>query len=102
MSGNKNGTIFDYNNNRRGLINLSISNPVGQVIKIENIIFENVKNTDELKNIFHILTRIHNHYLIIFENCTFRNNDIQVFSLTNYCTKLYHENPSMILNNCTF
>ncbi|KAG4092818.1 hypothetical protein H8356DRAFT_950126 [Neocallimastix lanati (nom. inval.)] len=102
--GNINGTIFDYNRLRKGTIYFILNEFKRVAIKIENIIFQNFYIGDYYAaGVFLIASYSnHNNFNIIFNNCTFRNNDQLLLSLTMFCDYRTTENPTYIFNNCNF
>jgi len=102
--GNINGTIFDYNRLRKGTIYFLLNLYKRITIKIENIIFQNFYIDDYYANGVFLIKFFsnHNNFNIIFNNCTFRNNEQSLLSLTMYCDYRTSENPTYIFNNCNF
>jgi len=104
--GNDNGTIFDYNNKRRGALNFKFVD-TGEKIKylnFHNIIYENLMEKDVSFYGINVITiqTYTDKVSININNCTFRNNHGNTFQLISKCMKTTYENPSIVFNNCTF
>ena len=100
--GNKNGTIFDYKNQKKGVINYSF-NRNNLTLKIKNIIFENY-NSEYFKNkenVLSIRSYIEDFHIVI-ENCTFRNNYSRLLYVSYSTTKLIELESQILLNKCNF
>jgi len=102
--GKINGTIFDYNRFKKGTIHFMLNEFKRITIKFENIIFQNFYIEDYYSSeVFLIyLKSNHNNFNIIFNNCSFINNDQSLLSLNMECVYRTTENPTYIFNNCNF
>ncbi|OUM68730.1 hypothetical protein PIROE2DRAFT_3415 [Piromyces sp. E2] len=98
FSGNKDGTIFDYNNFKRGKFYISFSTKNNNnnkiIVKFENIIFRNYSGGDNYrtKDLYMILItlKIRIDINIVFENCTFSNNSQDLINFNNFnVSKVY-------------
>ncbi|OUM69524.1 hypothetical protein PIROE2DRAFT_2622 [Piromyces sp. E2] len=72
--GNKNGTIFDYGNDRRGEFYFTFIEEKGHKVKFENIIFSNYITTNTVYYGYPVIYIYSKSYLFFVEinNCTFQ------------------------------
>lgn len=103
--GNKNGTVFDYKNDRRSAIGYLLPLNKGETIKYENIIFKNY-HTDSFDIVGIQMLRVQavnsNNFYIIFNNCTFQNNNHNIFQFDVPCPSHSQENTPIKFINCNF
>lgn len=101
--GKKDGTtIFNYGNFKRGRFVFAIPNNSGNVIKIENIIFEEFDSKGEIGlDILLFMPSTDNYYAYI-NNCIFRNNNYRIMRIELNYDKPSHEDPSVVFKNCDF
>ncbi|ORX57107.1 hypothetical protein BCR36DRAFT_395258 [Piromyces finnis] len=105
FSGNKNGTIFDYGSNIKGKFRFYFVENRKEIIKFENIIFENFNNEGYNANgIFMLLFsfKFKNTYNIIFENCTFKNNSQDIINFSFEVLNINDGKPTITFNRCNF
>jgi len=100
--GNKNGTIFDYKNGRKGNLYFILNNNKGEVVKIENIIFKNYY-IEYYSFVFSIAVSAYSDfYHIIFENCIFESNYGEILTFMTYCVEQKQMEPQIQFNRCKF
>ncbi|OUM62264.1 hypothetical protein PIROE2DRAFT_11522 [Piromyces sp. E2] len=93
--GNQNGTVFDYNNNKRGRLIFNFLSNKGYTLKIKNIIFENFDSMGSAELEFLMINSLKSDkFFLIIENCTFQNNYHRLFKIHFSCTEQTHMNPS--------
>jgi len=96
--GNANGTVFDYNEDKKGSFKVFITKNFS--LKFENIIFENfnTKGYNDLYNI--LLDTSSDKFNVEFNNCTFRNNKEQLIGIAStYTNKV---DSQIIFHQCNF
>eukprot|EP00833_Pecoramyces_ruminatium_P017708 jgi/Orpsp1_1/1191740/evm.model.d7180000088146.1 len=104
--GNKNETVFDYKGDSKGLMVFSILNNKHNIIKFENITFENYyANIKSISGhqIIDIISYTVN-FNIIFNNCIFRKNNNKIFELQLLTKEVLPENldNKVLFSNCSF
>eukprot|EP00833_Pecoramyces_ruminatium_P008288 jgi/Orpsp1_1/1182320/evm.model.c7180000080817.1 len=99
--GNKNGTVFDYNNDKKGRFVIKY-NSKGITFKIENIIFENFNPNGINQTEIILITSSSDDFFFILNNCTFKNNQHSLFRSTVTCNIDSTTEPKIIFNNCNF
>ncbi|ORX81129.1 hypothetical protein BCR32DRAFT_293444 [Anaeromyces robustus] len=102
--GNINGTVFDFNYDRRGQFLIQCIRDKGDKLTFENIIFENYRPNEGIisgASILYINSFYINFY-IIFKNCTFRNTFHNIISIDTNCGKQDNYEPNLIITNCNF
>ncbi|OUM66487.1 hypothetical protein PIROE2DRAFT_6329, partial [Piromyces sp. E2] len=101
--GNENGTIFNYNHDRRGVFQVTVNKDV-KFFQIENIIFENyvVENaTDGIQIFFFIIDS--DKLQIISKNCTYRENKQNLFRIDISSSKNHDKKvPYVLFDHCNF
>ncbi|ORX42810.1 hypothetical protein BCR36DRAFT_361777 [Piromyces finnis] len=105
IRGNINGTLFDYNGQRRCSMIFLISNiNKGKTVIIENIIFENYipKDYNNNNQILQIKSESSINYYFKFNNCTFRNNNQDILSVNIEENKNIFDDFSVEFNHCNF
>ena len=104
IMGNENGTIFDYNNQYKGLWKFSMA-VNGLSLKIQNIIYENLSTNDvdyKGKQILYFDLRASNFQLML-NNCIFRNNKYSLIELDVFFeNKVFSNKPKLHIKNCKF
>ena len=99
LIGKESKTVFDFNNFTNGLINLKFKGKNKKYLKFKNFIFKDYNN----KNIRNSLFKIDegdNDYQLIFQDCTFENNETVLIIYT-YCRDI-KEQKKVIFENCKF
>jgi len=104
--GNENGTIFDYDNKRKGVLNVIFTDAgeKNKYLNIYNIIFKNFMDKKIVYygiNIMKLITHS-DRFFFTLSNCKFQNNYGNIFYLISQCSKSTHEEPSIVFNNCSF
>ncbi|ORY78695.1 hypothetical protein LY90DRAFT_664872 [Neocallimastix californiae] len=96
LIGKESKTVFDFNNFTNGLINLKFKGKNKKYLKFKNFIFKDYNN----KNIRNSLFKIDegdNDYQLIFQDCTFENNETVLIIYT-YCRDI-KEQKKVIFEN---
>jgi len=103
LVGNNDGTVFDFDYDRRGTFKISNSDNKGYIVKFENITFENFcfKSFISGAYLIYIESNTMNFYTQ-FKNCIFRNNNLWLFNIAIKYNKNDYNNPSLYFNNCKF
>eukprot|EP00833_Pecoramyces_ruminatium_P018319 jgi/Orpsp1_1/1192351/evm.model.d7180000092518.1 len=101
--GNKNGTKFDYNNDRLGRF-IFIFNNKNLSVNIENIIFENFDtNGVDLIGVQILLINTYKcNFHFIMNNCVFENNKYRLIDLVTTCTNENQLEPQILFKNINF
>ncbi|OUM60856.1 hypothetical protein PIROE2DRAFT_13299, partial [Piromyces sp. E2] len=82
FSGHKDGTIFDYHYNYKGIFSFSSVGKKGITFTIENIIIQNYYTPKSVNNIPVIFFESDNYNFYFFgKNCTFQNNISKIFKI---------------------
>jgi len=106
--GNPNGTIFNYNNYNRGTFKFTFSQKnYDKTLKMENIIFEEFahKNNNNMYNKDYHIINVVSHFFefrFIIQNCTFRNNKLNILSVSVAKNNSYYNDTSVYINQCNF
>ncbi|ORX57898.1 hypothetical protein BCR36DRAFT_402256 [Piromyces finnis] len=104
--GNENKTIFDYNNNYKGVFCFTFVKSSNLfTVKLENIIFENFStNFIEYTGVqtFFIKSYIYD-FQMIYHNCVFRNNKYSLFHFDIFYENKGDKNVSQVsIEDCDF
>jgi len=105
LIGNSNGTVFDFKNDRIGLIKITHDGN-GETIVIKNIIFKNFFNKEFIRTKSELslinLTSPSDNFFFVLSNCTIQNSYhcIMYFDVTTSIST--HDNPSIVIENCNF
>jgi len=100
--GRKQGTIFNYNNDRKGVMKATFNNIKGKKFTIENIIFDNFFNDGGYGVSYLIIESYTFDFYFVFNNCTFRNSKSPSLGITKYYSNLSISHENVIFNNCNF
>ena len=99
LIGRKQGTTFNYNNLRKGVMKILFNNIKGKKFTIENIIFENFYG----HNVFNLFIESYTFdFYFELNNCTFRNNESPIISFIKYYSNSLISHENIIFNNCNF
>jgi len=102
--GNENGTVIDYNKERRGGFLIAYSRNKWDKFTFKNLIFENYStNGADLQGIqiISVFSKVSN-IQVSLENCVFRNNDYRLFHALVTNNKIMNDKPQVIFKNCVF
>jgi len=98
-------TIFDYKNNKKGVLLFTLTGFKKDSVRIENIIFENYYTFDVGYNEINLfyLKAVYNTFYFHIKNCIFRNNihTIGQIEVENHNLK-YIKSPQVVIENCEF
>jgi len=99
--GNNNGTVFDFNNERKGVFIFSHTEDKVKSVTFENIIFKNARSVDPSIDLVRFVSNT-DKLFSTFNNCTFQNIFFNIIAIFSSCTKSNHEEASLLINNCKF
>jgi len=100
--GRKQGTIFDYNNDKKSIIKTIFNNIKGKMFTIENIIFDNFFNDGGYGVSYLIIESYTFDFYFVFNNCTFRNSKSPSLGIIKHNSILSISHENIIFNNCNF
>lgn len=98
--GNKNGTVFDYKNGRRGPMIFNILTSKKETIKIENIIFKNFSSENNIYTLK--VGGITDNFEVYINNCDIINNNYRFLNIDITCTYQNQIEPQFVISNCNF
>ena len=99
LIGRKQGTTFNYNNLRKGVMKILFNNIKGKKFTIENIIFENFYG----HNVFNLFIESYTFdFYFELNNCTFRNNESPIIKIIKHDSNSLLNLENVIFNNCNF
>ncbi|OUM57725.1 hypothetical protein PIROE2DRAFT_17194 [Piromyces sp. E2] len=102
LIGNKNGTVFDYKNDKKGRLIFHYYDNKGAIIKMENISFENFNSSGLTEIDIIILYSSTDNIFFIVNKCNIKNNNYRFIRIYYTCNTPSHSNPSIIFNDCNF
>ncbi|ORX42862.1 hypothetical protein BCR36DRAFT_374259 [Piromyces finnis] len=102
--GNENMTIFDFGFDKKGALDINKSIDKELYVKFENIIIQNFYSLNQYQSkisVFHVISQLNNLF-VTYNNCIFRNNSNDIFTLDINCSKNNIIEPNVTFNNCKF
>jgi len=103
FNGNINGTVFDNNKSRNGKIILNFYKNNGNVVKFQNITFQNYYEDINVFGVPMIIVFAKtDNFLVKIENCNFINNFYPLLYLDVSYNIETNKEPFYIVDNCNF
>jgi len=101
--GNKNGTIYDFHHERNREFWIQFPSEKGKTVIFENFIFRNYYANYEMGGLhMFIVMAFTDNFKILFNNCTFEDNNYAIFRAVIHNLKPTHTDPSIVFNKCKF
>ncbi|OUM63858.1 hypothetical protein PIROE2DRAFT_9527 [Piromyces sp. E2] len=100
--GNSKGTVFDYNNDYYGNIDINFDEKKGTLVRYENIIFKNYNPSSQHRVGIATVISHNDDFHLQFYNCTFINIIVNTLVVHINPTNMYFVEPQILFDKCNF